>query len=253
MLWIEPQGVRIGLLGDKAAWLPQVGALVIADPHFGKAATFRAAGVPVPEAVTDRDLARLDRLLQETCASRLVVLGDLLHAKSGVTGALLARLSAWRETWAALPVVNIRGNHDRSAGDPPASLGIEVRTAGGFDLNKSGTPGSVVGFAHEPQDVAGAPLTLCGHLHPAVRLKTPGRRGGSMRIACFWQTAGRLIFPAFGGFTGAAIIRPKPGDGVYAVLPGDHNGPAEVIDAAALTGAARSPRRSAGTVQTSPE
>lgn len=81
---IEFGDQQLALLPDRAVWWPLARTLFIADSHFGKAATFRAAGLPIPDA-TETDLARLDRLLQSTIARRLIVLGDLLHNKRGIT------------------------------------------------------------------------------------------------------------------------------------------------------------------------
>ena len=37
------------LLPERALWWPQQKALVLSDVHFGKSATFRENGIPVPE------------------------------------------------------------------------------------------------------------------------------------------------------------------------------------------------------------
>ena len=46
-------------------------------------AALKSLGVPVPEATTSQDLARLTRFVQQTRCERLIVLGDLLHARDG--------------------------------------------------------------------------------------------------------------------------------------------------------------------------
>ncbi len=43
--------------------------LLIADWHVGKAATFRAAGIAVPEGDLDEELLRLDAMLEATGAA----------------------------------------------------------------------------------------------------------------------------------------------------------------------------------------
>ena len=50
---------EIVLLPGRAAVLPASATLLVADLHLGKAATFRKAGIPVPEGSAQRDLARL--------------------------------------------------------------------------------------------------------------------------------------------------------------------------------------------------
>ncbi|MGL5097997.1 MAG: ligase-associated DNA damage response endonuclease PdeM, partial [Planctomycetia bacterium] len=70
-LEIDWTGERLLLSADRSVWWPTERTLFIADPHFGKAATFRRAGVPVPQATLDDDVARLDRLIDDADARRL--------------------------------------------------------------------------------------------------------------------------------------------------------------------------------------
>ena len=51
------------VLGQRAAYWIERRWLVIADVHFGKAATFRARGVPVPHGTTSGNLRRIDALI----------------------------------------------------------------------------------------------------------------------------------------------------------------------------------------------
>src|SRR5919112_4797670 len=76
-------GEQIYLLSERAIYWPGASTLVVADLHWGKASTFRAVGIPIPIGTTSDDLARLDSALQRTQARRMVVLGDLFHAKAG--------------------------------------------------------------------------------------------------------------------------------------------------------------------------
>ena len=76
---------EIVLLPGSAAVLPASATLLVADLHLGKAATFRKAGIPVPEGSAQRDLARLADLVVRHAVRRLLVLGDLFHARSGCT------------------------------------------------------------------------------------------------------------------------------------------------------------------------
>lgn len=183
---------------------------MVADLHLGKGATFRSHGIPLPPGGSRADLDRLSRVLEETGAERLVILGDLLHAARGCSPELVDTLVEWRGLHPALDVVLVRGNHDRSAGDPPARLGFQV-------LDHFDDDGLV--FRHDPAEgsAGGAPV-LAGHLHPGVRLRDRG--GGRLRLPCFWLAPGRGILPGFGAFTGTSLVDPAPGDRVYVVVPG---------------------------------
>lgn len=179
------------LLPERALWWPQARTLFVADVHLGKAASFRALGQPVPAGTTDDNLQRLSDLIDSTGATRLVVLGDLLHARAAQRPDLIAALRQWREHHAALDCLLIRGNHDAHAGDPPASLLIQT-------LDE---PQRLGPFAacHHPRLVPDA-FVLAGHLHPALSLH--GRANEHQRLPCFCKTDGLLILPAFGAFTG---------------------------------------------------
>src|SRR5687768_1975535 len=69
-------GERVELLASRALLWPAQATLFVADVHLGKAAAFRAGGVPVPRGATGADLQRLSALVASTGARRLVVLGD---------------------------------------------------------------------------------------------------------------------------------------------------------------------------------
>ncbi len=100
------------LLPERAVFEPQSRTLFIADPHFGKASSFRALGQPVPRGTTAENLRRLGALADAHDARRLVVLGDFLHSRTGRTQSLFARLREWRAARPALDCVVVRGNHD---------------------------------------------------------------------------------------------------------------------------------------------
>ncbi|NUR18637.1 MAG: DEAD/DEAH box helicase, partial [Gemmatimonadaceae bacterium] len=57
---ISVRGEELVLLPERAAYWPARTTLLVADAHFGKAATFRAAAIPVPAGTTDATLGRLD-------------------------------------------------------------------------------------------------------------------------------------------------------------------------------------------------
>ena len=73
----------IWLLPECALWWPAGATLFVADLHLGKAATFRARGLPVPSGTTQHNLARLAQLVQQHRAERLVLLPKHIHTISG--------------------------------------------------------------------------------------------------------------------------------------------------------------------------
>jgi DNA ligase-associated metallophosphoesterase len=208
-LAVQLAGEEVWLLADKALYWPGGEALLIADIHFGKAAAYRALGQPVPQGTTSNNLQRLDALLAQYPCRQLIFLGDFLHARGSHAPATLAALHAWRGRNAELAILLIRGNHDRSAGDPPATLNIRVvaepHLLGPFALQ------------HEP-DPHPSHHVLAGHVHPVCMLRGRGRQ--RLRLPCFSLDDGVCLLPAFGAFTGGMQVAPQPGRRLYAVGDG---------------------------------
>lgn len=194
-----PGGTVLWLLPQRAVWWPAERTAFVADVHFGKAATFRRAGQPVPHGTTADNLARLDGVLAATGAEHLVFLGDFLHARSGADAPLWNQLLPWRERHGSVHLTLVRGNHDRHAGDPPPGLRIALA-----EEPWTPRPSSELRACHHPQTVDGA-TALAGHLHPTVTLR--GRARDAVRLPCFaWLPGppGLLVLPALGAFTGTA-------------------------------------------------
>jgi uncharacterized protein len=202
-------GERVSLHPERALHWPAGGTLFVADVHLGKAAAFRAGGVPLPRGSTQADLARLSALLARTGAARLVVLGDFLHARAGRVAALDASFKTWRAMHTHLRLVLVRGNHDDRAGDPPPEWGIDVVAE----------PHLLAPFlaCHIPMTPPTG-YALCGHVHPGVFLRGTA---DTERLPCFVLGARRAILPAFGSFTGLATVTPGAGERLVAVA-GNH-------------------------------
>lgn len=206
MIDCDIAGERLALLPERAAYWPARRTLFVADFHLGKAASFRAAGIPLPSGTTGENVQRLGRAIDRTHARHVVFLGDFLHSAEARAARTLQRFAAWREERRGVALTLVRGNHDRKAGDPPVEWNIECVEAGEsfgpFVLN------------HEPGPSAGG-YALAGHIHPAVRLSAEGE--ASLRLPCFWFAKRHGVLPAFGAFTGSAVVRPRAGDQVFVI------------------------------------
>ena len=209
MIACEVAGERLLLLAERAAYWPARETLFVADFHLGKAASFRAAGIPMPAGTTSENVERLTRALDRTRAGRVVFLGDFLHSAEARAPRTLERFARWREAHRSLTLTLVRGNHDRKAGDPPPEWNVDCVEAGAasgpFVLN------------HEPGPSA-AGYALAGHIHPAVRLSG---EGDTMSLPCFWFGKRHGVLPAFGAFTGSAVVRPRAGDQVFVIAGND--------------------------------
>jgi DNA ligase-associated metallophosphoesterase len=188
------------LLAAKALWDPRQRLLLVADLHLGKAELMQAHGIPFP---SDGDHATLNALLalgQEFPPSEVVILGDLVHGRLGLTPLL-------RETVAALPemlgcpVTWLTGNHDRG------SWLEGLRRCGSHARGP-------LWLSHEPEPPGQRPawardlLGVCGHLHPVLPLRS---RGDALRLPCFAfdPEARTLILPSFGTLTGGHPCRDR--------------------------------------------
>lgn len=184
-------GEELWLLPQKAIFWPAQQALLIADAHFGKAAAYRKLGQPVPQGTTSQNIAALDAMLVALPCRQLIFLGDFLHGRGSHAIATLKALEEWRARHNNVHMTLIRGNHDLSAGDPPASLNLSVVSEplllGPFALQHEPVP--------HPQR-----YVLAGHVHPVYRLNGRGRQ--SLRLACFKIGEQMSLLPAFGAFTG---------------------------------------------------
>lgn len=118
--------IDLRLYAEGALYWPDGATLYITDPHFGKADSFRHAGIAIPPAVHDRDLARLSQLLTNSQATKLVILGDFFHTRHSQSESTLTALEQWRSLHPALEITLVQGNHDKHAGTPPASLEIQT-------------------------------------------------------------------------------------------------------------------------------
>jgi uncharacterized protein len=202
---------QFALRADRSLWWADRRTLVVADLHVGKAAVFRARGVPVPEGATDADLHRLSTAITATGAERLILLGDLFHARESIQhAAALAPLLTWREAHRSLEIILVRGNHDRSAGATPDVLR--------FDSIDGALIDSDIEFAHEP--IANDPVIprIAGHVHPVLRLNDFD--GSGIRVPCACVDPMQMIMPAFSQFTGGATLSRMPGRSFYVVAAG---------------------------------
>lgn len=195
---IELLGETLHVLPSQTLYWPKQQTLILADPHFGKAETFRHAAIPVPD-VLEQQLQRLNETLRSNDVKRLVILGDFWHSKTGRTKAILESLQWWREQWIYLNIEIVQGNHDHG------NLPPEGWCDRWYEWSPDDLP---FVFSHYPEPYE-LGYTLAGHLHPAVTLLGPGRQ--RLKLPCFWFGSQVGVLPAFGNFTGTAAIRPRAG------------------------------------------
>lgn len=184
---------RLELLAEGAVHLPLHGLLLVADLHLGKAECFQAHGIPLPSDGDASTLNALLALVHRIAPQQVVVLGDLIHGRLGLTQELRAKLRALPELLGC-PLRLIGGNHER----------------GSWIEGLPQEPSQAVGqlwLSHEEEPRSGL-LNLCGHRHPVAVL---GRGQDRLRLPCFAYNPAleQLVLPAFGQLTGGHPCSPE--------------------------------------------
>lgn len=198
-----PEFPSLTLLPEGAVFLRETATLIVADVHLGKSASFRARGLPVPEGDSARDFLRLKDLVGKYGAAQLVVAGDLFHAASGLTAALKAALEDFLKTL-GIPVSLVLGNHDVKIRQLPLACVPQMDLEGQIRV------------IHDPADATGPGFHLAGHLHPVVKI--PDGLRTSLHLPCFLFRERTLVLPAYGSFTGGAVVTAMPDDRIFTAL-----------------------------------
>lgn len=160
----------------RAVWLEASRSLVIADLHWGYAASHRAAGNLLPVWGDDELSRALDELLRDYSPAEIIWLGDVIHAAAG-----RARAEAYLAD-CPVPVHVLRGNHDRTWRRGEAHL--ELRRAG-----------LVMHHGDRSVRTREGEQEWIGHHHPAVALYDGA--GSSLRLPALVAGPHRWILPAF--------------------------------------------------------
>ena len=158
-----------------ALWVAGERLLVVADLHWGYAASHRARGNLLPMWGDDEIRDRLYGLLADYQPTEMIWLGDIVHAAEGSAGA-----EAFLRT-ASLPLTVLAGNHDRRW--PRASEKCVQRVRFFFhhgDMRK---------------DVPAGCVEVIGHHHPAIAWSDGA--GGNVKLPALVASSERLVLPAF--------------------------------------------------------
>jgi len=207
-LEVSIDGIHVWLLSKRGLYWPEQRTLFIADTHFGKEATFRSQGLAVPRGSTLGTLTSIAKMISECQASRLILLGDMFHARSSISQDIQESLDAFFAAHLQLRFTLVLGNHDRGIRSLSKSWPIEILD--------SGTSIDSISISHLPQEPSpSTKLLLCGHLHPAYRFSSKMDSVG--KLPCFWLSNRQFVLPAIGEFTGTQVIRPSKSDQTWVI------------------------------------
>lgn len=177
----------IWLDGRRALWLGRARLLVVADLHWGYAASHRLTGNLLP-AWGDEELAgRLGELISTYQPAEVIWLGDSLHTLAGREPAENFLRNA------AVSTTIVSGNHDRRwRRDVGQGRAPQVSSELPASLMRAGF------FFHHGHLTLPTPVgcvEVTGHHHPALSWNDGA--GGRWKLPALVVSARRLILPAF--------------------------------------------------------
>jgi len=207
---IEIASEQLHLDGSGAVYWPEREIVLLSDLHLGKVSHFRKFGAAVPRKALFGNFSKLDELMGRYRPKGVYFLGDLFHSNLNNEWELFRSwVLKWQSSLPGTSWMLVIGNHDIISDWKFEHLGMQV------------SPRAELGpflLTHHPEE-PGELFNVCGHIHPAVRIREYGR--STLRIPCFHRNGKRLVLPAFGAFTGTHVIRPRPGEECYLLADGE--------------------------------
>lgn len=198
--WISPH---------RALFWEEEQCLILSDLHFGKTGHFRKNGIPVPQAVYQKDLQKFVDLLQYFQPKQVIAVGDLFHSTANRELELFLK---WRADFPNLSFTLIKGNHDVLSTSFYTAANIEVKQ-NCWQYNEQFC------FVHDLCDVKTLDANrfyFSGHIHPGIKIEGIAKQ--KIMLPCFYHSGNSMILPAFSEFTGLYNIRPKRNDHIFAIV-----------------------------------
>lgn len=142
-------------------------ALVISDLHIGIEYTFRKDGISVPSQ-SEKLLGRIENLIEETSAKRLIILGDIKHKVPGTSFQEERDVPAFFRRLLETTRIDVTpGNHDDRIGKLLPS-GVKLHPSAGFMLDD-------VWFCHghawPAREFLDSESVIIGHNHSAIEMR----------------------------------------------------------------------------------
>ncbi|WP_343688566.1 ligase-associated DNA damage response endonuclease PdeM [Chitinophaga sp.] len=192
------------LSAHRAVFWKEEQALIVSDIHLGKSAHFRKAGIAVPANIGQDDLYRLQKLITVYNPAQVIIVGDMFHSSHNNDVPLF---KLWRQQFPHIRFKLVKGNHDIMPKQVYIDIDVEVYDA--LQIQE-------IHFAHEPcEEADDSKYTFSGHIHPGVAVSGAGRQ--RLRLPCFYFGRNCSILPAFGRFTGLAMLDAEAADAVFVI------------------------------------
>ncbi len=196
-------GLLLELHHSGACFIQKHQVLVISDLHIGKAGHFRNNGIAIPSIANKNNFWKMVEAIEWCNPKEIIFLGDLSHSREN---------AEWRDfvdfldQYPHIKRTLLKGNHDILSDNAYAKAQIEV-------VHERVIEKCLWKHDFDDEDLKRDLYPITGHIHPAVLLTGGARQ--SMRLPCFYFGEKNGFIPAFGEFTGTALIKPKKGDRVW--------------------------------------
>ena len=205
---ITARGEEIHLLPEKAFFWPKEKILGFSDVHLGKAESFQKMGIPLPSGEHLEDLENISNLIESTGATRVFILGDLVHAKSSWTENIERSLDQFFEKHKLIEWNLLLGNHERGSLKKLEGFPIQL-------MPEHHRIGDIIfSHGHLEMNEGESAFQIAGHVHPVTVLHEGSVR---LRLPCSVFEEDYLILPSFGKLTGGYEVRNKKNQRLFAV------------------------------------
>lgn len=203
---IRLMDINLALLPERALLLPEYHTLVVADWHLGKGTHFRKAGIFMPMPPVDKDMVRLQSLLDNHHVHTVVFLGDLFHSDLNSEWHVFEQFRAVNPS---IRFILTRGNHDILPDELLEGIAVEVVPSYSIAPH--------IHCTHHPETAGtDGQLNIAGHVHPGCSILAKGRQ--AYRLPCFYYRKQTLLLPAFGSLTGLHLVEPARDARIYPIV-----------------------------------
>ncbi|MBU5575443.1 MAG: metallophosphoesterase [Candidatus Aenigmatarchaeota archaeon] len=176
--------------------------LVIGDIHIGYEYELESYGIHIPNQ-TERIIKKIEKIIKETKAKKLILLGDIKHFFKGISFNEFKDLPNFLDKLSEkIELIIVKGNHDGNIEDLVEN--IKVYDASGFRDNNiyyfhgNGKP---------KEDYKKCKIILMSHVHPLIKFSS----GNSVMYERCWiisenKNSKLIILPAFNDLLGGVSI-----------------------------------------------
>ena len=148
-------------------FIEEIKTLVIADLHIGIEYELYKSGINVPSQVSKMKRT-IKKLIEQTKAKRLVILGDVKHDVPGVSYQEMKEIPKFLESLSKMVKIDIcLGNHDTYLKEL-SPKGAKIHGSRGFKIGKFGFNH---GHTWPSKEILSCDHLIISHIHPMIQFK----------------------------------------------------------------------------------